>query len=276
MHLYYFEMWENVQDYLKNIGDYPYRLYVTITRNNPELIGKIKEFHPDTVILPVENRGYDIGPFIYFLHMIDLKNYDLILKIHTKNNRTGTMTILNRRCISRGYWFELLLGALLGSKKLFIKNICAFMNNPNLGMIGSKYLITSDPSSSLKVRADVMKEMPRLGFRAPQKITFVAGSMFIIRSALLQKIKSNYLLSDFPPTDSTIKDGTLAHILERIIGCVTVAEGYKIKGYDRNRSFELQGTLQYMRNFIWRRKITRSNNLLIKVFKIPVYHRKIL
>lgn len=276
LHLYYFEMWENVRGYLKNIGDYPYRLYVTITRDNPELIRKIKEFHPDTVILVVENRGYDIGPFIYFLHKIDLRKYDLILKIHTKNNQPGTMTILNKRYISREYWFELLFGALLGSEKLFAKNIRAFVDNLNLGMIGSKYLISSDPASSLKVRAEVMKAMPRLGYKPPQRITFVAGSMFIIRSVLLQKIKNNYVLSDFSPTDGAVKDGTLAHVLERVFGCVTVAEGYKIKGFDRNRSFEFQGTLQYVRNFICRRKITRSNNLIIKVFKVPVYHRKII
>lgn len=275
LHLYYFEMWETVRNYLKNIGNYPYRLYVTITRNNPELIKRIKAFHPDTVILPVKNRGYDIGPFVYFLHHINLNQYDLILKIHTKNNHPGTMTALNNRFVSREYWFRLLFEGVLGSEKLFSKNISAFRNNPELGIVGSKYLITSDPKSSLKVLSDVKKLMPRLGYKPPQKITFVAGSMFIIRSSLLQKIKDNFVLADFSPTDGTVKDGTLAHVLERVFGCLAVAEGYEVKGFDRNRHFEFYERLQYMRRLIWHRKITRHNNLLIKVCKIPVYHRKL-
>ncbi|MBQ8630416.1 MAG: hypothetical protein IJ479_01700 [Alphaproteobacteria bacterium] len=275
LHLYYFEMWETVQDYLKNIGDYPYHLYVTITRDNLELVERIKDFHPDTVVWLVENRGYDIGPFVYFLHHIDLSQYDLVLKIHTKNNRPGIMTVLNNRLVSRENWFRLLFEGVLGSEKVFFKNINAFKSNPMLGMVGSKYLITSDPKSSLKVSSVVKKLMLRLGYRPPQKITFVAGSMFMIRSSLLQKIKDNYVLADFSPTDGTIKDGTLAHVLERVFGCLTIAEGYEVKGFDRNRHFEFYERLQYLRRLIWHRKITRHNNLLVKVCKIPVYHRKL-
>lgn len=276
LHLYYTDMWNEIQRYLENIGNYPYHLYVTMTQENPSLIKEIKNFHPKTTVFIVENRGYDVGPFIYFLNQIDLSKYDLVLKIHTKNNKKGLDTLLNHRYVSREFWFRLLMGGLFDTTKLFKKNIYQFEQNANLGMIGSKYLITSDIKNSREVRKDVQDTMFKLGFVKPETITFVAGTMFIIRSKLLQKIKDNYTLADFLPTDGTVKDGTLAHVLERVFGCIVIASGYKIKGFDKNKSFECCGTLSLVRHFVYRRKITRSNHLLIKVFKIPVYHRKLL
>lgn len=276
LHLHYTDMWNEIQRYLENIGNYPYHLYVTMTQENPSLIEEIKRFHLETTVFIVENRGYDVGPFIYFLNRIDLNRYDLILKIHTKNNKKGLDTLLNHRYVSREFWFKLLMGGVLDTPNLFKKNIYQFEQNANLGMIGSKYLITSDIKNSREVRKDVQDTMFKLGFVKPEIITFVAGTMFIIRSKLLQKIKDNYTLADFLPTDGTVKDGTLAHVLERVFGCIVIASGYKIKGFDKNKSFECCGTLSLVRNFVYRRKITRSNHLLIKVFKIPVYHRKLL
>ncbi len=276
LHMYYIDMWSEIQGYLKNIGDYPYHLYITMTQRNANLVEEIKKFHPETTIFIVENRGYDVGPFVYFLNQIELEQYDLILKIHTKNNKKGLGETLNHRYVSRKFWFKLLMGGLLGTSSLFKKNIAQFEQNSNLGMIGSKYLITSDIKRSQEVQKDVQDTMSKLGFIKPKTITFVAGTMFIIRSNLLQKIKDNYTLADFLPTDGNIRGETLAHILERVFGCIVVASGYKIKGFDKNKSFECRGTLSLIRNFVYCRKITKSNHLLIKVFKLPVYRRKLL
>lgn len=276
LHLHYIDMWNEIQEYLKNIRDYPYHLYITMAQENINLVEEIKKFHSETTFFIVENRGYDVGPFVYFLNQIELKQYDLIIKIHTKNNKKGLDTLLNHRYVSREFWFKLLMGGLMDTPNLFKKNIYQFEQNANLGMIGSKYLIISDIKSSKEVRKDVQDTMFKLGFVKPETITFVAGTMFIVRSELLQKIKDNYTLADFSPTDGNIKDGTLAHVLERVFGCVVIASGYKIKGFDKNKSFECCETLSLIRNFIYRRKITKSNHMLIKVCKLPVYHRKLI
>ena len=111
---------------MKNLADVDYDLFVTVVKSNPIIEQKIKAFNPNSHIWIVENRGYDIGPFIEFLHHINLANYSLIMKIHTKNNKTGCNTYLNQHWLSRKLWFELLIKALLGSPNVISKNIKAF------------------------------------------------------------------------------------------------------------------------------------------------------
>ncbi len=273
LHIHYLEMWNEIKGYLHNIGDYPYHLFVTLTKENDDLIHKIKEYHKDATIYIVENRGYDVGAFVYFLHQIDLKQYDIIIKLHTKN-KVGYDTLINHRYISRKDWSELLYSGLLGSHALFIKNLYKFEVKQNLGMIGSKYLITSNVKNAKGVESGVKDFMIKLGYIKSEKITFVAGTMFMVRSHLLQQIKENFSINDFEISDPEIKDGTLAHILERIFGCLVVANGYTINGYDKNYYFECASILKTIRHFIYCRKITNHDYLLIKICKLPVYHRK--
>lgn len=275
LHLYYVEMWDEIKEYLCNIGEYPYHLYITLNQNNPEIIEKIKNFHQNTTIFIIENRGYDVGPFIYFLHQIDLNEYDLIIKLHTKG-KTGCDTIINHHYVSRKFWSNLLFEGILGSNELFTKNIKAFEQQKDLGMVASKYLITSSIKNSKEVKTGVQEIMKKMGNMVPDVITFVAGTMFIVRSHLLQQIKDNFELKDFDMTDGSIKDGTLAHILERVFGCLVIAKGYKIKGFDKNNGFIANETSLIMKHFFYYKKITKSHHLLIKVCKIPVYHKKIV
>ncbi len=275
LHLYYFDMWQNIEKYLKNLGDYKYHLYVTMVKDNPAVVKQIKAFHPDTTFFVIPNKGYDVGPFIYFLNKIDLKQYDLILKIHTKNNRAGCNTLINRRFISRKVWFKLLLSGLCGSSDLFKKNIAAFEAMPKLGMVGSRYLITSGARASFRAKEDVKKLMSLLGYAAPQDITFVAGTMFIVRAQLLEKIKAHFTLADFEPTNGRIKDGTLAHTLERVFGCLTIANGYTIQGFEHDYWFVCSNVFSRIARFICQAKRTQNNRFLIKIFKIPVFHKKI-
>lgn len=269
-------MWSQIKQYLVNIGDYPYSLFVTMNEEDDDIIRDIKQFHKETSVFIVENKGYDIGPFVYFLNKIDLSKYDLILKIHTKNNIAGCDTLLNHRYVSRKYWFQLLLEALIGSKRIVLKNINAFQNNKKLGMIGSKYCITSNYKNAIDVKDKVIEIMNGFNFTNFLPITFVAGTMFFVRSKILQKVKENYTINDFDITDNQVKDGTLAHALERVFGCLVVAQGYQIQGYDRNRSFEYQSIAKLLQRFIFQKKITKKNYLQVKILKFPIYHRKII
>ncbi len=275
LHIYYTDMWDEIKGYLLNIGEYPYHLYITLIQNNPEIIKKIKQFHKDSTIFIVENRGYDVGPFIYFLHQINLNNYDIIIKLHTKN-KIGLDTLINHHYVSRKYWSKLLFEGVLGNKKLFQKNLEAFNRLPKLGMVASKYLITSSIKNSKAVSIGVLNIMKQLENIVPNTITFVAGTMFMIRSSILQQIKDNFKLEDFAPTNGRIKDGTLAHILERVFGCLVIAKGYQIKGFDKNNNFIINRTSLKIQHFFYQKKITKSNHLLIKICKIPVCHKKLI
>ncbi len=275
LHVYYSHMWPLMKQYLSNIADYPYHLFVTLQQKDVNLIEQIRAFHADTTFITVDNRGYDIGPFIYVLNSLNLDEYDLIMKIHTKNNTDGEDILLNHRYVNRKYWFQLLMEAVLGSPQIFAANISAFQTNPRLGMIGSKYCTTNHYRDVKEVQESVVKIMNELGFSDVLPITFVAGTMFMVRSSVLKIIQHKFTMDDFTATDGKVKDGTLAHVLERVFGCLVVAQGYKIKSFSRNIKFEIEGLKIWLKNFIYRKKITKSNYLQIKIFKIPVYRRKI-
>ena len=273
LHMYYWEMWPEIKKYLRNLEDYPYDLFVTMNERNAAIEQDIKRVHENTVFFEVENRGYDVGPFVYFLHQIDLEKYDLILKIHTKNNKSGACGVINGRWMSRKYWFMLLIEALIGSKSIFNRNIKAFNQDVYLGMIGSKYLITS--SCTKTVRDGVIENMERLKMSNYLPIRFVAGTMFMVRSEIMQEIKNNYNIDDFLPSDEQKKNENLAHVLERLFGTLTKALGYKICGFDRNKEFEVIGVLGHWWHFVYQKKITKRNYMQIKVLKLPIYRKKI-
>lgn len=274
LHVYYTDMWNEIRQYLDNLNKFEYRLFVTIVTEDAALKKQIKQFHSDTVFMTVENRGYDVGPFIHFLHQIDLNAYDLIFKIHTKNNKIGVKTLLNHRYVSRFDWFRLLIGALLGSEKLVKTNIAAFQSNVALGMIGSKYLIASDSACSKEIQGKIREIFEKTNGTVLSKIKFVAGTMFIVRAKAMQIAKNNFSLSDFEPTDGSVKDGSLAHVVERCFGCWVVAQGYKIKGFDADKCFEWASFASALGRFAFQTKITHTNKKLVKVCKIPVWHRR--
>ena len=275
LHLHYISMWPEMKSYLANIKDYPYDLFVTLTVENTEIEKDIKSFKSDAKIWIVENRGYDIGPFIDFLHHIDLNKYDLVMKLHTKNKFNGVDTHINNYVFSRKLWFKVLTRSLIGSSKIFMKNIKEFQKYPELGMVGSKYLIASDTETSSTVSSQVGIILNELGLSS-KYIKFVAGTMFICRSNILDPLKKYYTIVDFPPTNGKIKDGTLAHAIERVMGCLATAQGYKIKGFDKSLPHSYRLNLQPIARFIYQHKITKTKHEQIKVFKLPIYHRKLL
>lgn len=271
LHMHYLEMWPEIRKYLTNIGNYPYDLFVTMTRENAELEQEIKAFKPEANIWVVENRGYDVGPFIEFLHRIDLNKYDLVMKLHTKNKNNGTDTYIGHYVFDRPIWAKCLLSSLLGSRRIFQKNIKAFEQSRKLGMIGSKYLIASKLYNDDDMESAATNIVKKLGYKDAENKKFVAGTMFMVRSPLLQRIKDNFKITDFDITDSSIKNGTPAHMMERVFGYVVTAQGYKIKGFDRNYTL----IWRKIWHFLWQNKITKNNYRLIKVCKIPLLHRKV-
>ena len=158
LHLYYLDMWPDIKKYLQNIGDYPYDLFVTMNSVDTALVKEIRNFHQQCKIWVVENRGYDVGPFIDFLHKIDLQKYDLVMKIHSKTPFGRGLAHLGRYFLNRRQWTDLLLQGLLGSNVMFHKNVNAFQTDSQLGMVGTKYCITSRAHNSKPVREQLYDE----------------------------------------------------------------------------------------------------------------------
>jgi lipopolysaccharide biosynthesis protein len=275
VHLFYTDMWDELSVQLNNIKDTPYHLYVTLTNEDSVLIKKIKQFHPASNVFIVPNMGYDIGPFIEFLNKINLDEYSYILKLHSKRPTNGPDTKIKHLPITRYYWKVLLSEALIGSEKIWQNNINQFEKNSQLGMIGSPHLIKKIDNCDKPLLPELEKQLNRLNLNIPNNFSFIAGTMFIVRSQLLKVIQNNYSIEDFQTTDGAVKDGTFAHVFERLFGAIIIAQDHTIKGFSHNYMFVFSAICKIIGRFFYQRKTTKHNKILIKVCKIPVFQKSI-
>src|SRR5574344_2038981 len=228
LHLYYQKQLPYMLSQLKNLENYDWDLIVTISEDNEKIKQEILKFKPNAKILLTENEGYDVYPFIKVLECVDLAKYDYIIKIHTKNKRTG---VIRQLAYTGNDWRNALISAVLGSKQKVKENIEIFENNPNIGMIGyDKLVVDIDeeaPRNFLKTN-EVLKKL-NINERTGE---FVAGTMFMVRASLMQKIKDlHFSLEDFKPNsiNKTKDTGSLAHALETILGVIVSHSGFEFK-----------------------------------------------
>ncbi|MBQ7413307.1 MAG: hypothetical protein IJV07_03420 [Alphaproteobacteria bacterium] len=268
LHLYYEEQLPMVLAYLNSLSDIPYDLFVTLSRENHTLRQQVLKFNSNAIIWVADNRGYDVGPFIDFLHRIDLNNYAYIMKLHTKNNKSGYCRI-NGYHIIDSLWGALLWDSLLKDKKRVLRNLAVLEKDSNVGMLGSQFLTTHEKKTYQHVLPLVNQALEKMDFHPVKKVMFVAGTMFLARAFLFQPLLK-YQISDFEMTDGNVKDKTLAHAMERVFGALVTCSGYRIKKI-RQPGFRVKLWRCNLRHFIWKDKVSARGIRTIKIFKIPVY-----
>lgn len=269
LHLYYHEQLSTIIGYLRSLHGIDYDLFVTLTEKSDDSQKQIRDFKPDAIIMMVNNRGYDIGPFIKFLNRIDLDKYDYILKLHTKGRQNECWTKINHYRLDNTLWHDILFSALLKSPDRVAKNFKILAENPEIGMLGAAYCLTDEPQLYADLLEGINAELQTMGFKPRAKLSFIAGTMFLARAGLFKPLQK-YKISDFMPTDGKIKEGTKAHIFERLFGAVIEAQGYQIYGI-RQHSYGARLVLAAIRRFFYQKKHTKSGKTLIKICKIPVY-----
>ncbi len=276
LHLYYHEQIDYMLSKLKNINNCNWDLYVTICQDNSISKKKILNFKPDAKIIIVENKGYDVWPFISIIKSVNLSNYDYIVKIHTKNYQKKPNALGKK-----GFWWRNeLIDSLLKSKTRYKNNIKILEDN-SIGMICSA-LMYRTVSGNKKIPEEsflLNKELLRLNFTT-QKRDFCAGTMFIAKADIFKFLQTSQInANDFSTSESTSSVGTLAHVYERIL-CIAVSEyGYKI--YPKVNKIEILKLLMsptlktpqfsFLKDLIFSYSIEKINNKNYNVLTILGY-----
>ena len=273
LHLYYFNQLPKVLSYLKSLEGIDYDLFVTMVQENKDVEQQLKTFNPNTNIFVVENRGYDIGPFIDFLHHIDFKKYDYVLKVHTKSEDKSVFVRLNGYSLSTKLWVFLLWNSLLGSKKQLDKALSLFQDE-KVGMVASSLCITKNKKNYNYLLPEINNELAKNGFNPVKKCSFVAGTMFLARTQLLKSFLK-YQLMDFEATNGSVKDGALAHIVERMFSILILQQGYKIKGVRSHRHWVIVLRLFFKKiiRFLYQNKKSANGKRIVKVFGFRILKR---
>lgn len=228
VHAFYEDVFAEILERLHAIKGVPFKLFITTPHDKSARIdAELKASGFPYYILPVDNRGRDVLPFLKITRRVIEKGYAYILKIHTKKSnhrQDGDM------------WRQDLYSKLLNEDSMR-KAMNSFSNDANLGLIGpSGHIVTMDFYWGSNARA-VEALAGRLGQTAKsiKALNFVAGTMFFARmDALSPMLDLAISESDFE-TEAGQVDGTLAHALERTIAISCKAKSYEIIDTDMNR-----------------------------------------
>lgn len=275
VHVFYAELWDELAKCVQNIKPFPFVLYVTMVKADDELKAKILASFPDAHIEMVENRGFDVAPFLHVINNLDLDEFSYIVKLHTKRDipfEKGSF-----KGLVGDIWRKRLL-YFVSSADIFKRYIQEFDNDPKIGMQAQYELIVRrdfyDMYSSKQTKKFIVNHgLPMVKYR------FVAGTMFVVRAHLFKEIQRLGIKSaDFPEVIGRPKQPQLAHIFERLFGYFVYAQGFELKDgavsweIQRNHlnKFEFFYLLRPVVRVFYQKKVTKTGKLCIKIFKIPL------
>ena len=274
-------MWPELKECIHNIEPHPFKLFVTMVEKHPDIWDDILIDFPNAHIEVVENRGYDIGPFVHIINQVNLDDYSYVVKLHTKRDIPSKTDTINDLLLHGPIWRDKLLSPFK-NKEIFAKYISAFDTNKTIGMQAHYTLMVRNDRDEDFSTLKKIKIFMRKYAQKSISYSFIAGTMFIARANIFKRIQQFHLsLSDFQTPAK--REGELAHVMERIMGYIVYRSGYVC--FDGNTSDELQNKFQKslpkikqnkpLLQYFYQKKITKSGKIIVKVCRIPIFIRKV-
>lgn len=276
LHLFYPDMLDEFLDAISNLSASPeleYDLIVTTCYPDKVIEERIYTFKDNAKILIVPNRGYDLAPFLQALKTIDLKNYDYLIKLHSKRDLT-TPAYLPFCSFKGNEWRKKLLEFMSSPDKIAL-TLKQFDQHPSLGMVSSPELIISAAKEDIEANLQAERIMRGMGLTLKEK-KFIAGTMFIARAHLFRMWQNlPFDASDFEDFLPSHQGGTLAHALERVLGFMISAQGFEIGSYyPVGLKFKISTISYRLKNFVFYKRVNSKGKMHIKICKIPIYSKK--
>ena len=224
VHVYYEETWPEIANALAAMKE-PFDLLITTTKEKiAHLSAQVKASFPLAEIYEVENKGRDIRPFIALLPLLLHRQYQAVLKLHSKKS-------LHR--IDGDLWRQTLIAQLLPQGAELEHMINSLSEYPSLGLIapeGNVLNIQRYIGSNQKWVEQIVHELGEISqWLNETKPWFAAGTMFWFKPRAVQSLlHCPSILADAFEVETGQNDGTLAHAIERVLGCATLANGYHL------------------------------------------------
>lgn len=222
-HLYYEDQLDFFLEKMHSINGCEWDLIVTGPEHDENVRNRISEFKPGAVFLTTSNLGYDIWPFIAAIKSVRLEDYDLLLKLHTKNSNICGTRVNGIRM--RGYeWRDILVGGLLGSGTVF-KNALDSFDDPSVGLVCNRTILKEVSNGLYEDLRPLEEELAYLGITTEDR-HFCAGTMFMARVMPYKILQSDKVVESKFAAGVSHARGSMAHIYERIISILVADAGY--------------------------------------------------
>lgn len=230
LHVFYSKMWPAVRRYLECLESYGFDLIVTYPHGfvGPQALHEIRADFPRCKIIEIPNRGFDVGPFVEVLSMINLDDYDIVYHLHTKSVSSGVKGRFAYGKYFRGAdWFRQLYDGCLGPFNVH-RAIGILKRDPSVSLVAAKNLIFNDMPHR---RAYVRRYAEMMGIDIPEDYSFIGGFCFAARASALKKIAAlGVRIADFGQSQRALF--TLGHALERLIPIMLTEPAYRLKALE--------------------------------------------
>ena len=204
LHVYYIDLWRYFEEKLKSLNT-PFDLYITLCDEVEDISDEILNSFPNANIKKYKNKGQDIGPFLLTLKNIRNKNYNYLIKLHTKKCRHNPA--LGEE------WRDALVNSLIASDETILENIHT-LSKSDYKMCGCKRWHLKRPWEDGKL------------------YEFIAGTMFFSDFKIITKLLSDQIIDEWYALmpKGYRGDHTFTHTVERNLGQIIIDAGFKIKG----------------------------------------------
>lgn len=230
-HIFYADMAEEI---LERLSVLPKGYYLVATTSNEENQAQIRAVMErygveGEVRVVASNRGRDIGAFLVDCNdVLASGKWDIVVKIHSKKS---VQDDYNAAQLFKTHLYDNLLNS-----RAHVANILAeFAAHPALGMVlaplphmgyptmGHAWFTNREPAQAVAKRLGINvpfdKDMPLATY----------GSMFIARPQALAKLVNAGFKPENFPVEGGYKDGSLAHVLERLMAYAALSEGFYVR-----------------------------------------------
>lgn len=244
IHLFYTDMWDELNTYLSNLDGYNYDLYINLVNgyHDESIIDLIKKTHPQATIIKSPNKGVDVGGFL-FLYQNLKKDYELILKLHTKkslgltNKPSDYVRVYGQQLAKEKgqQWFRRLMDGVLKNKERVNDIIELLSIESPFGMAGLDRETYIGPNvKEVKELCNIFSIPFEMEGNRVKNASFVGGTIFWVKNDILKK----YLTEDnIKKILNLLPEGyqnepSYNHALERLFGFMVYNEKKKILIYD--------------------------------------------
>lgn len=231
VHVFYVDLTDELLDRLDLLPQ-AYDLVITTT-DEPKAAeirqmlanrSNTKATRTEVRVLP-SNRGRDLSAFFVACHdVITSRDYDLVIKIHSKKT-------VQQGAAAGEFFKRQQLENLLASEGYAANILGLFQREPGLGVVfaptvhigyptlGGAWFGNREPARALLDAAGVHVPLDDRSPLAPM------GAMWIARPAAMARIATELDYEDYLP-ESEHRDGSLAHVQERVIAYGAAQDGF--------------------------------------------------
>jgi lipopolysaccharide biosynthesis protein len=224
-HVYYTDLADEIVEAFFRCGTLNSVIITSPTPSDELLIDAIRKLSNERpalniAVLPVNNIGRDIYPFLQAIQHQFVLDCDVFLKIHTKKS-------LHLDEYKGRNWRQQLLVDLCHDPEQ-TSQIATSLYNDHEAWVACPKNFAAGKESCGRNSKNLNRLTNQIGIAMPKNFMFPAGSMFWAKKEVVNCLNEQSFKEHSFYFERNHIDGTLTHAIERLIGVIPAAAGKKI------------------------------------------------